>query len=133
MRRAMLALSMVGLIAAGTAVADGATPRDLAEQAFAESDTDGNGSVNREEYFRRMADMFYHADADRDGQLNRSEVAGIEEEMVFDPADSNNDGILSMPEYIDQRFETFHDVDGDSNGLLSAQEVIEAYEESYAE
>jgi hypothetical protein len=131
MRFTMVAILAVGLFASGSAGADGASPRELAEQAFSETDADGNGRVNREEYYRRMADMYYHADRDRNGQLNRSEVASIEEEMVFDPADTNGDGTLTMPEYIDQRFDTFHDVDVDSDGMLTREEVVESYEEAY--
>jgi Ca2+-binding EF-hand superfamily protein len=132
MVRVVLAL-MVVLLVAGVASADGVSPRDLAEEAFAETDADGNASVTHEEYYRRMADMYYHADADRDGELNPAELAQIEEAMVFDPADSNKDGVLTMPEYIDQRFDTFREVDADSNGLLSREEVIKSYEASYAE
>jgi Ca2+-binding EF-hand superfamily protein len=131
MRFTTTVILAVGLLAAVAAGADGASPRELAEQAFAETDVDRDGRVNREEYYRRMADMYYQADRDRDGQLNRTELAEIQEEMVFDPADTNGDGTLTMPEYIDQRFETFHEVDLDSDGLLTRDEVIESYEEAY--
>ena len=128
-----IAILAIGLLAPGMAVADSESPRDMAEAAFTETDANKDGRVNREEYYRRMADMYYQADRDKDGQLDRAELEMIEEDMVCDPADTNMDGTLTMPEYIDQRFKQFHDVDDDSDGRLSRDEVIEEYEETHAE
>ena len=100
---------------------------EQARAAHAEVDSNSDGSVDREEFYRRMVDVFYHNDVDKDGHLNRVELAAIQEEMVYDPADQNRDGKLTMAEYIDQRFEAFHSVDDDSNGLISVEEVVEAY------
>lgn len=120
------AFLLVGAMAASADSMGGPT-EDQARAAHAEVDTNGDGSVDREEFYRRMVDVFYHNDVDKDGYLNREELVAIQEEMVYAPADENHDGKLTMGEYIDQRFEAFREVDDDSNGLISVEEVIDAY------
>jgi Ca2+-binding EF-hand superfamily protein len=100
---------------------------EMARTAHAETDLNGDGAVDREEFHRRMVEIFYLNDIDKDGHLNAEELARMNEGMVFEPADTNDDGKLTLPEYIDQRFKAFHDVDDDSDGLISVEEVVDAY------
>jgi len=128
MRRMTIAI-LASAFLVGPAGADSAgepTEAD-ARAALAEVDENGDGVVDREEFYHRMVEIFYHTDADKNGYLSRGEIEQIQEQMVYDPADSNHDGKLTMAEYIDQRFEAFRRVDTDSNGVLSMEEVIAAY------
>jgi Ca2+-binding EF-hand superfamily protein len=99
-----------------------------AKEAHAEVDENDDGMVDREEFYHRMVEIFYHNDVDKNGYLDLDELRKMQEEMVYDPADENHDGKLTMAEYIDQRFEAYHRVDTNSDGLLSVEEVVEAYE-----
>jgi Ca2+-binding EF-hand superfamily protein len=132
MRWTTIAVLTSGFLATGavTAASDpisDPTAED-ARKAHAEVDVNGDGSVDREEFYDRMVEMFYHNDGDKNGYLDRTELRKIQEEMVFDPADENGDGKLTMGEYIDQRFEAFRSADVNSDGLLSVEEVVAAYE-----
>ena len=121
------AFLLAGAVTAFADSMDDAPTEDQAREAHALVDTNDNGSVDREEFYRRMVDIFYLNDVDKDGYLNREELQAIREGMVYEPADLNRDGKLTIAEYIDQRFEAFHDADADSNGLLSVDEVIDVY------
>ena len=46
-----------------------------------------------------LPDRFTDADLDRDGALNRTEVAAFATDSTFDAADANNDGKLTLPEW----------------------------------
>jgi Ca2+-binding EF-hand superfamily protein len=117
---------LVGAMGALADSMDGPTA-EQAREAHAEVDLNDDGWVDREEFYRRMVDIFYLNDVDKDGHLNRDELKAIQEEMVYAPADQNHDGKLTLAEYIDQRFVAFHTVDVDSNGLISVDEVVAAY------
>jgi Ca2+-binding EF-hand superfamily protein len=99
------------------------------QAAFAETDENGDGRVDREEFHHRMVEIFFHGDRDKDGHMTPTELAGaVEFPKDFDGADRNADGRISLYEFIQVRFATFDEVDTDRDGLLSVQEVISAFE-----
>jgi hypothetical protein len=128
-RRLAIAGSLVAVAFAAPGFADsmGKLTAEDARSAHAEVDTNNDGFVDREEFYRRMVDVFYHNDVDRNGYLDRDEVVAMQEGMVFAPADEDGDGKLTMGEYIDQRFVAFRKADDDSDGLISVDEVIQVY------
>jgi Ca2+-binding EF-hand superfamily protein len=132
MRWTTIAVLMSSFLATGavTAATDSISDptAEDAREVHAEVDVNDDGTVDREEFYQRMTEIFYHNDSDKDGYLDRAEVRKIQEEMVFDPADADHDGKLTMAEYIDHRFEAFRRVDVNSDGLLSVEEVVDAYE-----
>ena len=97
--------------------------------AFAETDQNGDGRVDREEFHHRMVEIFFHGDRDKDGFMTPAELAGaVEFPKDFDGADRDADGRISLYEFIQVRFATFDEVDVDHDGLLSVEEVVEAYQ-----
>lgn len=97
--------------------------------AFAEADENQNGSVDREEFYHRIVEIFFHGDRDKDGYMTHSElVAAVEFPKDFDGADRDHDGRISLPEFMQVRFKTFDEVDTNHDGVLSLQEVIDAFE-----
>ena len=128
MRSTTIAILTSALLAVGAAPAGADSMDDGARAAHAEADRNGDGQVDRQEFYVRMVGIFYRADGDKDGVLVLVELQKIDEDVVFEPADANDDGKVVLTEYVDQRFESFHEADVNSDGLLSVEEVIDAYE-----
>ena len=133
MKRILLAIALplLGFLVAAPAEAADGTARGEAIEDFGEVDQNSDGRIDRQEYHRRMSDMYFHADKNKNGSLDRAELDAIQEEMVLDPGDANADGELAMPEYIDERFEQFRAIDTNSDGLLTQDEVIRVYEKNW--
>jgi Ca2+-binding EF-hand superfamily protein len=125
MKRALFSIAAAALLVAGPALAQSAAvdPEDEARKAFAETDLNGDGKVNREELHRRVVDIFYRHDADKDGFMTREDVAKLLR-PDFDDLDANGDGRVSLDEFVQGRFESFEAADADDDGLLSLEEVV---------
>jgi Ca2+-binding EF-hand superfamily protein len=122
------ALVTIIVLAAGASRA-GSTPapaRENPQTAFAETDHNKDGRVDREEFHERQVDVFYSADTNKDGRLSPAEFAVVDTEEVFTAMDQNKDGSVSMYEFIEYRFQQFDDADTSKDGTLSLEEV-EAY------
>jgi Ca2+-binding EF-hand superfamily protein len=128
MRATTIAILASVLLAVGAAPAVADAVDDDAKEAHAETDRNGDGSIDRNEFYIRMVEIFYAADTDKDGVLVLPELQKIDEDMVYEPADTDGDGKVTLSEYVDHRFESFDDADVNSDGLLSVSEVIDAYE-----
>jgi Ca2+-binding EF-hand superfamily protein len=128
MRWKTIALLTTAFIAVGAAFAVADSVDEEAREAFANSDRNGDGKIDRDEFYVRMVEVFYHSDTNKDGFLDLPELQKIDEDMVFEPADVNGDGKLSLTEYVNQRFESFDETDVNSDGVLSVEEVLNAYE-----
>ena len=116
-------------LAAVAASAEEPAKRHDPKAAFAETDENGDGRIDREEFHHRMVEIFFHGDRDKDGHMTQAELAGaVEFPKDFDGADRNADGRISLYEFIQVRFATFDEVDGDHDGVLSVQEVVDAFE-----
>ena len=74
-----------------------------------------------------LPDRFADADLDRDGSLNRTEVAAFATDSTFDAADKNNDGNLTMPEWTASssasRPAQFRATDANSDGTVTLEEA----------
>jgi Ca2+-binding EF-hand superfamily protein len=122
-----LALAL-GLWAA-SAGADDTAPEHDPKAAHAEADLNGDGQIDRREFHLRVVEVFFHADADKNGflkpeELNRATV--LEED--FSEADKDGDGLIKLYEFIEFRFRLFDEADTDSNGTLSVEEVVALFE-----
>ena len=102
---------------------------DVAAQAtkdpFATSDLNKDGKIDRAEYQRRMVEVFYFADKNKDGVVTVEEIAAIEtvDEAAFKKADKNGDGKLSLNEFVTYRVIQFDEADTNHDGVLTVEEV----------
>ena len=97
--------------------------------AFRETDRDGDGSVDQDEFHLRLVEIFFHGDRDKDGYMTYEEIAAV---AIFQEdwseVDLNQDGRVSLHEFARKRFEDYEEVDANHDGLLSESEVVRAFE-----
>jgi len=100
-----------------------------AKQSFPTSDLDKDGKIDRAEYQRRMVEVFYFADRNKDGVVTIEEIAAIEtvDEKAFKAADRDGNGKLSVNEFVAYRVIQFDEADTNKDGVLTIEEV-EAWE-----
>jgi Ca2+-binding EF-hand superfamily protein len=108
--------------------AEAAKPFDP-RAAFAETDTNGDGQIDHEEFYSRMVDVFFAADTNKDGFLSAEEYSRLPFSQSFKDADTNHDGRISLPEFVRDRFRQFEAADTNHDGELSLDEVLSTYEE----
>jgi Ca2+-binding EF-hand superfamily protein len=120
-----VAFSALALAGSAAWAEDPTLASDDARTAHAETDQNHDGNIDREEFHRRQVDVFYHADADKNGSLSEAEFAKLDSETPFAVLDKNADGKLSMNEFTDYRAQQFDDADTNSDGVLSLQEVLD--------
>lgn len=94
-------------------------------EAFEQTDLDKNGRIDREEYKRRMVEVFYFADKDKDGVVTISELQVIEtvEPKAFGAADRSDEGKLTVTEFVTYRMIQFDEADTNKDGVLTREEV----------
>lgn len=108
-------LLLAGAVGAPPALAD-------AQADFTITDRNSDGFIDKGEFHQRMVELFFFADADRDGRLLPVELPGVPA-GVFRGADRDGDGSLSLAEFTEARAADFGQVDRDGDGLLSRAEV----------
>ena len=130
MRRFAFRLFPVLLALVASPVFGDEAPKSLDPRtAFAQTDENQDGRIDREEFQHRVVEIFYFGDRDKDGYLTQEElVAAVTFPEDFAHADRNADGRISLYEFIQVRFATFDDVDDDEDGVLSVDEVVATYD-----
>jgi Ca2+-binding EF-hand superfamily protein len=116
------------LVAAGSAWAADAPPRHDPRQAFKESDTNVDGAVDHEEFQIRITEVFYFADANKDGYLDATELKALAFPEDFKQQDKDANGRVSLREFLRVRFADFEKVDTNGDGVLEVDEVVTAWE-----
>jgi Ca2+-binding EF-hand superfamily protein len=126
-RLALTVLSFLLLLGASVAAADGAPPDETLEEIFAQTDSNGDGFVDRREYYIRVVDVYYLADVDRNGTLDAKE---FEWTLMgeFEDADANGDAKVTLPELMNQGADLLEVADTDGDGQLSWKETTDAFE-----
>lgn len=136
MKKQVSALVIAALLAstAGIAFAQDADSRaERRAQAFAELDTNGDGSVSAEEFATRP-NRFARADTNGDGVLSAEEIVTAGQQRAADRADrmiarldANGDGALSEDELTARRdpARMFDRLDANDDGVVSAEEFAE--------
>jgi len=98
-------------------------------KAFAETDENSDGVIDRAEFIDRTVEVFYAADTNKDGYLSPEEFEhGVVVPNDFTHADRNGDGRVSLSEFLWVRNALFDEVDTNGDGVLSLDEVVSAYE-----
>jgi Ca2+-binding EF-hand superfamily protein len=89
-------------------------------------DTDSDGTVDLAEAKKAASAVFDGLDRDRDGTLDKRELAGRLNDKELAAADPDHDGTLTKDEYlalVEQRFNT---ANPDKDGTLDAKELNSA-------
>jgi EF hand len=121
-RRSLAALAASSVIvAAGAAWAQLPSPQELRQQ-FQETDRNGDGKIDREEFHRRSVELFYFLDKDRKGYLVLVDIKGLTPED-FKAANRKGDGKLTLEEFLNARFRHFDLADTNADGVLTLEEV----------
>ena len=102
------------------------TPPPNLKERFQAADKNGDGRLDREEYYQLIVEAFYFRDKDKNGYLLVTELEGVVSPEVFKAVNSKADGRLSMQEWTNALFVDFARADTNGDGLLSYEE-IEAY------
>ena len=94
-------------------------------EPFSLTDYDKSGRVDRQEYQKRMVEVFYFADRDKDGVVTVEELAVIEtvDQKAFRAADKDGDGKLTVEEFVAYRMIDFDAADKNNDGVLTYEEV----------
>jgi Ca2+-binding EF-hand superfamily protein len=104
--------------------ASAASAQDTRE-FFEETDLDHNGVIDRQEYRRRMVEVFYFADKNKDGVVTIEELraVGPVDPEKFRAADKKGDGALTLEEFVEYRMTNFDAADTNKDGVLTFEEV----------
>jgi Ca2+-binding EF-hand superfamily protein len=125
---AALVLAVALGFAAAAPAADDAPTHDP-KVAFAETDENQDGRIDRPEFVARLVEIFFHGDRDKDGSLTVAELEVVVRfPEDFRSADTSGDGKLSMAEFLRARAGSFDEADADADGMLSLEEVVVVFE-----
>jgi Ca2+-binding EF-hand superfamily protein len=82
--------------------------------------------VDHEEFQIRIVEVFFFADANKDGSLDPTELKQLAFPDDFADDDKDKNGRVSLHEFLRVRFIDFQQTDDDGDGVLSVDEVVEA-------
>jgi Ca2+-binding EF-hand superfamily protein len=123
-----LMFALLVFTSAGAYAQQAAAPSDVTV-AFTETDSNSDGVIEIDEFYRRLVDVFFLGDANRDGYLTEDEfvkVVLVKED--FAELDKSKEGKLSKREFIAARIPMFLVIDTDDDGVLTLTEITAAYE-----
>jgi hypothetical protein len=129
--RITLALALLVAVAAAAARAGqpAATPTlGDPRAAFAETDRNHDGVVDHEEFQERLVEVFYFADADKNGVLDAGELQRLPFGDDFRRDDKDADGTVTLHEFLRVRFKDYDAADANHDGVLELDEVVTTYE-----
>jgi Ca2+-binding EF-hand superfamily protein len=126
MRRHRSLVLGTGILSLVLAAASPGIARAQSEgEPFGLTDYDKNGRIDRQEYQKRMIEVFYFADRNKDGVVTIEELAVVEtvDQKAFRAADKNGDGKLTVEEFVAYRMVDFDAADKNKDGVLTYEEV----------
>lgn len=98
------------------------TPDDV-EFIFVETDTNGNGAIDKSEILVDVIADFDAADTNQDGYIEKQEAGDEGASSEFTDGDTDKDGKISVEESVVEKLSDFKSADTDANGTLSIEEV----------
>ena len=116
------ALSVLGVLLIADATAQTAPPPNLKEW-FQQRDKNGDGKVDREEFYQGIIEIFFFRDKDKNGYLTIEELQGVVSVEVVKAASRKGDNRLTLDEYVNALFKDFAAADTDGDGKLSFEEI----------
>jgi Ca2+-binding EF-hand superfamily protein len=124
-RQGSLVIGTVAVCLLLAAAAPQAARAQSEGEPFDLTDINKNGSIDRQEYQRRMVEVFYFADRNKDGVVTVEELTAIEtvDAKAFRAADKNGDGKLTVDEFVAYRMVDFDQADKNKDGVLTYEEV----------
>ena len=124
MKNLALWLIIVSVVISSNAFGADISRMDAAA-TMAISDKNGDNRIDREEYNRRMTDVFFFIDTDKDGQLTISEIQQVEkvDPQRFEAADRDGNHTLSLYEYLYALHNDFQAADKNNDGTLDREEL----------
>ncbi len=124
MKKVALWLSIITAVISTAAFAADSARMDAAA-TLAVSDKNSDQRIDREEYHRRMTEVFFFIDTDKDGNLTLSEIQQIEvvDPRRFEAADRDGNQTLSLNEYLNALYDDFEAADRNSDGMLDIEEL----------
>ncbi len=129
MKRSAAGIAFALFVSTATFVAAQQAPAYDVKAAFVEADRNGDGSIEIDEFYERLVDVFFLGDTDKDGFLTEDEfvkVVVLKED--FTEIDKSHEGKVDRKEFISARLPLFLVIDTDDDGSLSLTEVTAAYE-----
>lgn len=127
MKQTSISLLTLILLAPALGWTDEIPPPFDPRAAHAATDRDHDGEIDRDEFEQRIVQVFYFADADKDGFVAIGQLSVFDEARLFETADLDRDSRLSLPEFLNARSENFREADTDGSGTLSVEEVVEEF------
>jgi Ca2+-binding EF-hand superfamily protein len=96
-----------------------------AAATMATADKNGDDRIDLEEYNKRMTDVFFLADTDKDGNLTVTEMQAVTnvDPEAFKMADRDGSQSLSLSEYLDALDKDFDAADRNHDGTIDMQEL----------
>jgi len=113
----LLAFLLVGDATAQTA------PAPNLKEWFQQRDKNGDGKIDREEFYLGIIEIFYFRDKDKNGSLTIEELQGVVSPEVVRAASRKGDNRLTLDEYVNALFKDFAAADTDGDGTLSFEEI----------
>jgi Ca2+-binding EF-hand superfamily protein len=121
-RRTVL-LTAIGAMSAGSLPALAKSRRTDPIRMF---DMDNDGTVDLAEAKKAASALFDRLDPDRDGTLDKRELAGRLSAKELAAADPDHDGTLTKDEYLAVVEQRFNAANPDKDGTLDAREMSSA-------
>ena len=120
-----LFVGIIFIIAAGTAWSQ--TKQSMnSEEIMGITDLDGDDRIDIKEYHRRITDVYFFLDTDKDGKLTVVEIQRSKPNLDADQigkADVNGDNIITIYEFRYVLYKDFETMDKNQDGSLDKQEM----------
>lgn len=118
----LMATLAVGLGPASTPASAQTPPVGNVRAWMTQYDRNGDGKLDRGEFYQAVVDAFFFRDKDKDGYLAISELKEASPESLR-AVKHKDSARISLQEYVGALFKDFEAADTDGDGLLTVDEI----------